>query len=448
MMGVGRALALAIAALLVGAARAEAAELAVTRQLLRNGMTVLVREDPSATVVALSLQVRAGSAFEPDTAAGITNFLQHAMLRGTTHRSARQIAEAAEELGGTIDASGDVETAEVRAAALARNWEPLLALLAEVALEPTLPPAEIARERALIIARIRTRDDSPYQHAFDALLATLYVDHPYARQALGRPETLAGITRDALAARYAAIYRPERMVLAVSGGAPASRVVVVASRLFARLTRGNGAAPALPTVVLGRGERRVVEAPASQAQIFVGFTAPPLDDPAYAASRVLAAVLGGGMSGRLFGELRERRGLAYGVGAIGTYRTGPAFLIAYLGTAPPNADVALEALLAEITRLRDGPVSEAEVERAKAYVLGTLAMDRRTNRRWAWYLAFFETIGAGWQFPDRYARAVGAVTPSDVAAAAKRILNRPTVVVLRPPAEGAPPAEPKRPGQP
>lgn len=443
-----RAMILAIAAVLACVVRADAAGLAVTRQVLANGMSVLVRTDPSATVVAMSLQVRAGSAFEPSDAVGITNFLQHAMLRGTRHRSGREVAEAAEELGGTLDASGDVETAELRAAALARNWEPLLGLLAEVALEPTLPAAEVERERALIVARIRARADSPYQHAFDALIAALYGDHPYGRQVLGRPDTLAAITREALVAHHAALYRPERMVLAVSGGAPATRVVAVAGRLFGRLARGGGGVPAPPAAAVGRGDRRVVEAPASQAQIFAGFTAPPLRDPAYPASRVLAAVLGGGMSGRLFGALRDRRGLAYSVGAIGTYRTGPAFLVTYLGTAPPNADAALKGLLAEISRLRDGPVSDAEVERAKAYVLGTFAMDRRTNERRAWYLAFFETIGAGWQFPDDYARAVAAVTPSDVAAAAKRILNRPTILVLRPPTEPAPSSEPNRPGRP
>jgi zinc protease len=143
-------------------------------------------------------------------------------------------------------------------------------------------------------------------------------------------------------------------------------------------------------------------------------------------------VLGGGMSGRLFQELRERSGLAYSVATLGQYRTGPGFLAAYLGTTPGRAEAAVDGVLAEIERLRREPPGEREVERAKAYLLGNLAMDRRTNARHAWYLAFFEVVGAGWDFPERYARAIDAVTVADVARAADRYLTVPTVAVLRP----------------
>ena len=147
---------------------------------------------------------------------------------------------------------------------------------------------------------------------------------------------------------------------------------------------------------------------------------------------MLAAVLGGGMSGRLFLELRERRGLAYSVTALSSYRTGPGYLLAYLGTAPANAATAVSGVLDEIARVRAQPVSEREVERAKAYLLGNIAMDRRTNSRHAWYLAFFEVVGAGWDWADRYVRALKAVTVDDVARAAQRYLGEPTIVVLRP----------------
>src|SRR5262249_13703636 len=127
-----------------------------------NGLVVLVREDPAVGVVAASLLVRSGSAFETAENAGVTNFMQKMMLRGTKRHSALALSEAAEELGGTVEASGDVDYAEIRGTALARHWEALLALIAEVATEPTLPDPEIERERVLILAQLQTRADQPF----------------------------------------------------------------------------------------------------------------------------------------------------------------------------------------------------------------------------------------------------------------------------------------------
>ena len=413
-----------------------AAELPVVRRVLSNGMTVLVREDPGVGVVAASLQVRAGSLFETETTAGITNFMQRVLVRGTEKRSALAIAEAADELGGSLEASGEVESAELRGAAIARQWEPLLALLAEIVLEPTFPATEIERERRLLLGQLQTRVDNPFQRALDTTVRDVYGTHPYAWPALGRPESVTRVSREELVAHYRTVYRPDRMVLAVSGNVSRTAVVAAVERLFRRLPSAAGV-PAVPSIdATPRGEPRVLERDAKQAQVLVGFLAPPVAHADYAAGRVLAVVLGGGMSSRLFTELRDRRGLAYSVGVVPTVRTGPALFVSYLGTAPGNADAALAGMLAEVERIRGEAIGAQELARARAYLLGTLAMDRRSSARLAWYLAFYELIGAGWDWPQRFMRAVDAVTIADVSRVAQRYLVRPTVVVLRPPREG------------
>jgi zinc protease len=427
-------IALSLASILLAAlaVSAQAQEPSVSRQVLPNGLTVLVREDTAAGVVAMSLQVRAGSRFESPTTTGITNFLHRAMLRGTSKRTAVQLATSSEDIGGSLDASGEVEAAEVRGQALARHWETLLGLIAEVALDATLPADEIEKERRLLLGQIKARADAPSSLTFDTMLRDLYGSHPYAAQSLGRKETIERLTRDDLLAHYRAIYRPERMVLAVSGEVPRDRVVRAAERLFGRMTRAPAAlAEALPAPS-ATGDRRVITLPAQQAQIVVGYLIPSLTDPLYPAVRVLGAILGGGMSGRLFVELRDRRGLAYSTGVATQFRTGPGALIAYLGTAPASATAAEAGVLSELERARSSPATADELARAVAYVRGQLSMDRRTNARQAWYMAYFEVIGAGWDFPERYSRAVEAVTAADVARAAERYLTRPTVVVLQP----------------
>jgi zinc protease len=420
------------ALIMLSVAAPAAADAPIARRVLDNGMTVLVREDAGVGIVAVSLMVRSGSAFETADTAGITNFLQRMMLRGTRRHTALSLVETAEELGGSIDASGDVEYAEIRGTALARHWEALLDLVAEVAMEPTLPAAELDKERALLLGQIRTRADMPFSRAFDAALADLYGSHPYAWPSLGRQETVGRLDRDALLARYAEIYRADRMVLAVSGNVARSRVIAHAEKLFKRLPAAGGRAGQPSGEAVPKAERRVVERAARQAQVIIGYLTPPLTHPDYAVVRVLGAVLGGGMSSRMFVELRDRQGLAYSTGVMTTYRTGPAFFVPYIGTAPANADAAVAGVLAEVERVRQQPVDERELARAKAWLLGNLTMDRRTNARHAWYMGFFELVGGGFEWPDRYARAIEAVTAADVSRAAGRYLTRPTIVVLRP----------------
>ena len=425
---------LLLAALLLATATlAHADEARVTRATLPNGVRVLVRENPAAGVVAVSVLARAGSRFETPDTAGVTNFLHRVMVRGTTRRNVVEIGTAAEDLGGAVDASGDVEYAEVRATGLARHWESVLALAAEVALQPSLPAVAIQTERRLILSQIQTRIDTPFPFAMDTLLGDLYASHPYALPSAGRRPSVERLTREELLAHYRTIYQANRLVVAVSGQVPPARVVSAVTKLFGDVPAAAPTpfiSPAPP--VNASGGRRVVDRPAQQAQILVGFVGPSVTDPDYAPVKVLGAVLGGGMSGRFFVELRDKQGLAYSLGMVNPSRPGPAFILGYMGTAAASVEPAEAGMLREIERIRvDAPNAE-ELARAKAYLQGTLAMDRRTNARQAWYLGFFELVGAGHDFPDRYARALGQVTAAEVQAAARRYLERPTIVVLRP----------------
>ncbi|MGH7303075.1 MAG: M16 family metallopeptidase [Candidatus Rokuibacteriota bacterium] len=423
----------ALLGLLLTAGRAQAqAPPPVVAHVLPNGLTVLVRENPAVGVVAASLQVRAGSRFETESSAGITNFLHRAMVRGTARRTAVELAISAEDIGGSVDANGEVEAAEVRGQALAGHWEELLALVAEVALQPALRPDEVEKERRLLLGQIKARADAPFSLSFDAVLREIYGTNPYGRSHLGSRESIERLTRDDLLAHYRAIYHPDRMVLAVSGQVARARVIKAAERLFGRMARSGPDTLVAQPVAAPSGERRVIARPAQQAQILVGYLGPALSDPLFPAVRVLAAALGGGMAGRLFVELRDSRGLAYSTAVLTPFRTGPIFIVAYLGTAPASATAAEAGVLRELERVREAPIKGDELARAKAYVRGQLAMDRRTNARRAWYLAFFQTVGAGWDFPDRYARALEAVTAEDVARAAEQYLTRPSIVVLQP----------------
>lgn len=425
------ACALALALATPVAARRDTGKVSAVR--LPNGFTLLVRENAVAPVVAMSLLVRMGTRWETPDRAGLSNFVHAVMVKGTRRHSGAALAEALAAVGGKLSAAGDVDYSEIRGTALARFWRQLLGLMAEVALEPTLAPDEVDRERESLLTRVQRRLDSAPAHAFDEAYAALYGAHPYALPTLGTRASLARIDTATIAATYRRFYRPERMVLAVSGQLDADAVLTEARRLFGDMPAGDSSVlDRLLAPPIATSKRLVIEQAAQQTQIVVAGLAPPLDHRDHAAVKVLATVLGGGMAGRLFSELRDRRALAYTAAAYYEPVKNPGAFVLYLGTMPENAARAEAALREEIRRVQTEAVGVGELARAKGYVLGRYAMDRRTNERMAWYLAFYDVEGVTRDYPERYRAAVDAVTAADVQRVARDYLATVTTVVLGP----------------
>lgn len=405
---------------------------AASRARLPNGLTVLVRENPTAPVVGMSLMVKMGTRWETADNAGISNLVQLMVVRGTTTRDGSQIVEAADRMGGSIEAVGDADYSEIAATALSRHWVELLELVADVALRPTFPDGVVTAVRDFLLRQIRNRGDKPYDVAFDTLTARIFGRHPYAWDPIGLRDSLERLDREALLAHYKRHYVPGGMVLAVSGRVKTAEVVTQASRLFGALPGGPAptAAPPGPPAPAQWRETRVV--PGAQAQILMGTLAPALTEADYPAVKVLGSVLGGGMAGRFFSELRDKEGLAYTTATQYPARVDHSFFLAQLGTAPENVARAEAALRAQLERVQREPVSAEELRVAKSYLLGNLAMDRRTNARQAWYLAAYEVSGVGFEFLERYVAAVRAVSASDVQRVARRYLAVLRTVVVQP----------------
>ena len=426
-----RALAVALLLLCAGPACAQTAE-PVRQTRLPNGLTVIVRENAVAPVVALSLQVRMGTRWETADTAGISNFLMAVMVKGTAKRSGSELAEAVAALGGKISAYGEADYSEIRASALSRFWRELLALTAELALEPRLAKEEVDRERDWLLSRVQRRLDNAPSRAFDELFALLYLPHPYGLPVLGTRASLPRIDHAAIVARYRQFFRPDSMVLTMSGQVNADEALAEIRRVFGAMPAvGPAPEPSNPTPSQSV-RRRVIEQPAQQTQILMAGLAPPLDHPDHATVKVLSTILGGGMAGRLFAELRDKRALAYTATSFYEPVKETGALVLYLGTTPETAATAEQALLAEVERIQREAVSDEELRRAKQFLLGRYAMDRRTNERQAWYLAFYDVERVGTSYPARYRLAVQGVTPSDIQRAARTYLGTLTTVVLGP----------------
>jgi zinc protease len=395
-------------------------------------MVALVRESRSAPVVALTLLSRAGSADERPDLNGITALLGRTLLKGTESRSALDVARAAEDSGGGIESATDQEYGELRVWGLARHWPRLLALLHDVATAPRLADQEIERERAVLLAQIRGLEDQPAQVANRVLARALYGREGYGLPPSGSAATVGRITRADLAARFARVHAADRLVLGVSGAVVPGEVLDEVGRLFAGL-RAGGAAPEAPAPPARPVHARDHEAcPTHQAHLLFGFFAPPVGDPDHVPLRVANGVLGGGMSSRLFRTLRDEEGLAYSVGSVYPTRRVAGRLVVHIGTAPANVPAAEAGIRRELARLAGEPIPEDELARTRTYLAGAFLLDRRTNARQSFELAFYELMGVGAGYVQRYPELVREVSADEAARAVRRHLVDPAVVVVGP----------------
>ena len=404
----------------------------VTRLVLGNGLTVLVRESHRAPVVAMTLLSRGGSADEAPDLNGVTALLGRALLKGTRTRSALEVASGAEDAGGGIESGADQEYGELRTWGLSRHWRPLLALLHEVVTAPRLDDGEIERERAVLLAQIRGLEDQPAQVANRVLARGLFGPRGYGLPTSGEEATVARITRENLVNRLSETFAADRLVLAISGAVAAGDVLDDVGRTFQGLPRGGPTTAPPPVPARPVRPRQHETAPTQQAHVLLGYLAPPVDAPDHVALKVANGALGGGMSSRLFRTLRDEEGLAYSVGSAYPTRRGAGRVVLHIGTAPQNVAAAEAGLRREVERLAGEPVPDDELERTKAYLSGSFVLDRRTNGRQSFYLAFYEAMGVGAEYVLHYPSLLEAVSATDVLRVARRHLVEPAVVVIGP----------------
>jgi zinc protease len=404
----------------------------VTRLVLQNGLTVLVRENRGAPVVALTVLSRAGSADEAPELNGVTALLGRVLLKGTTARRGIEIANAAEDAGGGIESGVDQEYAELRAWGLARHWPRLLALLHEVATAPRLADEEIERERGVLLAQIRGLEDQPAQVANRVLARALFGPRGYGLPSSGQEATVARIGGAHLRDRFGEAYAADRLVLAVCGAVATDDILGEVTRLFDGLPAGGPMAAATPPPERPVRLHERETSPTQQAHVLLGYLAPSVGATDHVALKVANGVLGGGMSSRLFRTLRDEEGLAYSVGSAYPTRRGAGRVVLHIGTAPENVAAAEAGLRREAERLAGERVPEDELERTKAYLSGSFVLDRRTNARQSFSLAFYEAMGVGAEYLMHYPGFLETVGPSDVLQAARRHLVEPAVAVVGP----------------
>ncbi len=410
-----------------------AAPAADKRVVLRNGTVLLVRRDPSVPVVAMRAVWRGGQRVEEAKHAGASTLLARMITRGCGKLDAPAIADRIDRLGGAMSGVAGRNSFGISAEWLARSWKPGFELFADCILAPALSSTELEAQRRLLLDDQVAQAGDPAQLAFRTFSEALYGNqHPYARDVLGTPASVEGFERDGLLAFYRERYPASALTLSIVGDVDVDEVIAAARARFDRIPRTASKKPAelppfadrLAALDKRRDDQREVFQflDRAQAHLVVGFPGATLDAPDRFALELLVAVLGG-QGGRLFAELRDKRALVYRVSAHSIEGVDPGFVAVYLSCAPDKLGEAVATVRAELAKIRSHGVTQAELDRAKSYAIGShqIAMQRRAAVANA--MAYHEAYGLGWESWSHYDEAIRKVTPADLVAAAARYLR-------------------------
>ena len=389
--------------------------------ILANGLKVASREMAGIETVAVGLYADTGSRHEARNLSGLAHLFEHMVFKGAGGRSAREISEAIEDVGGDLNAATDREGTSFNASLLSEHLGLGVELIADMILRPHLTAADLEREKDVVAQELGEARDTPSDIIFDDLQAAAFVDQPLGRSVLGDEASISAVTVDDLKAWRETQYRAGSVSLVAAGKLSHGALVALAETHLGGLPAGVVEAPAPARFT---GGDRVGRTGSDQAHLALGFAGPPQRDPDYFAARLFADAVGGGMSSRLFQQLREERGLAYSVYASLYPFSDIGLLSIYAATARDQSAASaqlIEDVLAAATR----DVTQREVDRVRTQAKAGLLMSMESSWGQAHYVARQLAVYGRLVDPSEVIADLEAVTVDAVRAAGQKMLVGP-----------------------
>lgn len=394
---------------------------------LSNGLRVITDSNDRVDSAAVGVWVNVGSRYETPAINGVAHFLEHMAFKGTTTRSAQEIAEAVENVGGYLNACTSRETTAYYARILKEDVDLGLEILADILQNSTFDPQEIEREREVILQEISQCHDTPDDIIFDHFQETAYPGQSVGRSILGPQQVIRQLKREDLIDFISQKYVASRMVLAAAGNIHHDQIVAYVEEKFSKV-KPDASVVFEPAKYSGGyfTESRDLE----QLHLLIGYEGVSLDDPQYYTVAVLATLLGGGMSSRLFQEVREKRGLAYSIYAFKSCFTDTGLFGIYAGTAPQQAKELVDVIQTEVANITKN-LDEQELSRSRSQLKASLLMSLENIptrcEQLAQHMIYFGRPISRAEIIDR----VDAVNTEDLETAANRIFaTTPTITAL------------------
>ncbi len=394
----------------------------VHQDTLPNGLVVITEPMPHVRSVSAGIWLRSGSRREPKEVNGLSHFIEHMVFKGTRRRSAEDIAREVDSIGGMLDAFTSKEMVCFNTRVLDEHLPKAFDVLSDMLLEPRFAPEDIDRERSVILEEIRMTQDNPEDLVHELFTQNFWNPHALARPILGTPETVSGFDRPTLESWFRRWYAPNNVVITAAGRLEHGRFVNLVNERFGRLER----APESDTEPVPHPAPHITlrkKNELEQVHICIGVAALPMSDRRRFAVSVLNNVLGGGMSSRLFQNIRERQGLAYAIfSELNAYKDA-GMLSVYAGTSLDTAPKVVECVMQEFRRLRDVLLTAEELRRSMDHLKGStlLALEstgQRMNSLARYHLYFNRHFT-----PEQLIAMLESVTPEEVRAVAREFFQ-------------------------
>ncbi len=350
----------------------------IRREVLSNGLIVLSEEMPHIRSISIGIWLKSGSRDETAERNGISHFTEHMVFKGTTSRTAQDIARQVDSIGGNMDAFTGKETICFNIKVLDEHVPIAIDILSDLVLNPVFNPKDIAREKGVILEEIKMDEDNPDYLVHEIFTQNFWTDHALGKPILGTKETVGSFDRDNVSEFYRQRFAPNHMIISAAGNLNHIAFVDLIKERFAGLTSvPNGfhqPAPAVTPRIITRNKKSL-----EQVQLCMGVPSHPISHEKRYVSYVLNTVLGGGMSSRLFQKIREEQGLAYSIYSdLSPYRdTG--CLVVYAGTSAESTPKVVESVLAQFRELKTQELPAEELRRAKDQLKGSLMLSLESS---------------------------------------------------------------------
>lgn len=387
---------------------------------LANGMTVLSDEMPHLKSAAVGVWIEAGSRSEGAKEHGISHLLEHMAFKGTATRSATDIVEQIEAVGGEVNAATGIENTSYYARILEEDVPLAIDILGDILSNSTFDPDELRREKHVILQEIGAAHDAPEDRVFDHIQELAFPDQPLGRTILGTAETVQSFTPDAIHAYLDRHYQGPSMILSAAGAVRHDELVALGETAFGGFADLSAQKPEAANYV--GGERRDVQKDLMEAQVILGFKGRSYKSKDFYAAQILASMLGGGMSSRLFQEVREKRGLCYSVYAFHWGFADSGLFGIHAATSAEDLDELMPVITGELTRAAED-FSEAELNRARAQIKAGLLMGMESPSARASQLARQRMIFGKPRSLEEMVDAISEISIEDIRALASDIIT-------------------------
>lgn len=394
---------------------------AIAKNTLTNGLRVITERMPQVRTAAVGIWVGAGSRYEPEHQHGISHFLEHLFFKGTAQRSALEIAQAADDIGGQMNAFTDREQTVFYVKVLSAHLDQALGIYADMLLHSTLASEFIERERQVITEEIKSYEDSPDELVQDLFAQTVWDGHPLGRPVIGTLTTVNSLTRDDFVGFIHRHYRPDNAVVAVAGDIDHDQVVQMIERHFGDWTGNAPRAADDPPRPQADVATRMKET--EQVHLCLGTLGLAQRDEGRYALSLLDHLLGGGMSSRLFQEIRERRGLVYTIASYASSYRDAGLFVVYAGMSPDAGPEVIRLTLEELEKVKLDLVDESELQRAKESLKGSLMLSLESTGSRMSKLARSEVYHGRQISLDELISRIDAVTAADLQTMANEIFH-------------------------